>query len=311
MKIRVGDLKPNPFRKIKSYPISKEKVDSLKKSMKETGFWDNILARKKDGYFEIAYGHHRLKAIKLAFGNDFEVNIPVKNLDDATILRIMANENDQDYNTSPSVLIETLDAARKFISKNPSIVGKKEVAVADVTAIQISRFLGGNWDVSKVGYGLQAVKMMLDDKVLDQEAVKNLPTQGSLRNFVKALNRAKTITGRNVPKPSQRAIAKDAATEKLGASEIKDRAVASVSRNKKLLKRIPEINDWLDGEFLRNVRWLNKRLKVINEHKGGIEALTKQKMLPHVKLLMKQMNELFEKGERDDQVPRSKKLLQK
>ncbi len=32
MKIKVSDLEPNPFRKIKDYPIDKEKVEALKTS---------------------------------------------------------------------------------------------------------------------------------------------------------------------------------------------------------------------------------------------------------------------------------------
>ena len=44
MKVRIKDLVSNPFRDIKNYPIDLKKVESLAKSITETGFWDNILA---------------------------------------------------------------------------------------------------------------------------------------------------------------------------------------------------------------------------------------------------------------------------
>jgi len=46
MKIQVNKIKPNPYRRMESYPIDKEKVESLKTSIKETSFWDNILVRE-------------------------------------------------------------------------------------------------------------------------------------------------------------------------------------------------------------------------------------------------------------------------
>jgi ParB-like chromosome segregation protein Spo0J len=62
-------------------------------SIGQTGFWDNILARKKDDQIQIAYGHHRLAALRQCMKPNDTVDIPVKPLDDATMLKIMANEN--------------------------------------------------------------------------------------------------------------------------------------------------------------------------------------------------------------------------
>ena len=91
MKIAVSKIRANPFRRIASYPIDKAKVEALKTSIRETEFWDNILLREKPGkpgLYELAYGHHRLQALKeLGIA---EIDVPVKDLDDATMLRIMA-----------------------------------------------------------------------------------------------------------------------------------------------------------------------------------------------------------------------------
>ena len=62
--------------------------------------------RKMSGKVEIAYGHHRMVALQ-ELGIK-EVDIPVKALDDATMIKIMANENMEDWETNTSVINETV-----------------------------------------------------------------------------------------------------------------------------------------------------------------------------------------------------------
>lgn len=114
MKLKVKDLQPNPFRKIEKYPINRDKVDALKASIKETTFWDNLLARKKNGQIEIAYGHHRLVALQEL--EIKEVDIPVRDLDDAMMIKIMANENLEDWKTNPAVINETVQTVRDYLN---------------------------------------------------------------------------------------------------------------------------------------------------------------------------------------------------
>ena len=110
MKIAVRDLLPNPFRHLERYPINQEKVDALVRSIKDTSFWDNLLARRAetDGKYEISYGHHRLIALKKA-GVD-EVDIPVRKLDDTAMAKIMANENMEEWGSSALIEQETIRA---------------------------------------------------------------------------------------------------------------------------------------------------------------------------------------------------------
>jgi len=63
--------------------------------------------------FELAYGHHRHVALK-ELGIE-EVDIPIRDLDDATMLRIMANENLSDWAATPGVINETVFAAKEFL----------------------------------------------------------------------------------------------------------------------------------------------------------------------------------------------------
>jgi len=117
MKVKIKDLRPNPFRDFGNYPRDEEKIKTLMKSVEKTGFWDNILARRKDGKYEIAYGHHRYVVLKRLFKLDDEVDIPVKDLDDWTMIMIMIDENTEEYGTDSRVLNEGIKAAFLYLKE--------------------------------------------------------------------------------------------------------------------------------------------------------------------------------------------------
>src|SRR3982750_4845471 len=123
-KVKLADLNPNPYRDIGVYPFKREKIDALKISIDDTGFWDNILAREYNGQIQIAYGHHRLKALHEMYGEfgDFEVDIPVKDISDADMIKIMARENMEEWNTEPAIIDETVKVAKRFIKDNPEVL---------------------------------------------------------------------------------------------------------------------------------------------------------------------------------------------
>lgn len=107
-RILVSELKPNPFRDMANYPLNADKIEALKKSINDTGFWDNLLVRKSpdgDGY-EMAYGHHRREALRKAKVS--EIDIPVRKLDDTHMAQIMAHENMEEWGHSASIEQETI-----------------------------------------------------------------------------------------------------------------------------------------------------------------------------------------------------------
>ncbi len=110
MKFAIKDIKPNPFRHLDRYPINDEKVEALRESIRTTEFWDNIVARKVNGSVEIAYGHHRLTALRLEYDEDHEVNLIIRKLDDGTMLQIMARENMDEWGYNVLVEQETVRA---------------------------------------------------------------------------------------------------------------------------------------------------------------------------------------------------------
>jgi hypothetical protein len=184
MKVKIGDLTPNPFRNIAHYPIDKVKVEALAASIGQTGFWDNILARKVNGKVQIAYGHHRLAALRKVKGTDDVIDIPVKDLDDATMLKIMANENMDEWRMRPGVINETVAATKKFLEEHPEEVRKLlPVSVKD-TALVIAKFL--NWPRHRVTDALASIS---DHKkgAIAIEASHTLTSQQSERRFASAV----------------------------------------------------------------------------------------------------------------------------
>jgi ParB-like chromosome segregation protein Spo0J len=108
VKFKLKDVEPNPFRHLEKYPIDRDKVKALRESIQETSFWDNIVARKRDGKAEIAYGHHRLTALREEFGPSHEIDLIVRPLTDEQMVKIMARENLDEWASSASVMMETV-----------------------------------------------------------------------------------------------------------------------------------------------------------------------------------------------------------
>jgi len=217
MKVKIRDLKPNPYRDMKHYPVDSSKIETLIASIKQTGFWDNILGRKSNDKVEIAYGHHRLIALQKIFKEDDFVDIPIKPLSDANMLKIMANENMDEWKTNPAVIDETVKAAKKFLEGHPEEM--KKVSPTGPTPGKsgfrtIAKFLG--WKEFKVKYSLERLGMIGEGKI-EPEAIKILPTERSARDFVKAVKQFK-------PTPEQQ----KKAAEKISGMAKGDRGEAAV-----------------------------------------------------------------------------------
>lgn len=109
--VKLKDLRPNPHRNMANYPLSGEKIEALRESMRETGMWPNIMARQIGKAYEIAYGHHRMAAAIEEFGEDHKIGIVVDEIDDLGMLKLMARENLETYTTEFRTLLETWEAA--------------------------------------------------------------------------------------------------------------------------------------------------------------------------------------------------------
>lgn len=117
MKISLKDVLNNPHRDLMSNPLNEEKIEKLRSSIQDTGFWDNVLVRKSEehpGKFEIAYGHHRVEAArreKMA-----EADFIVKKLSYDMMLEVMSRENDEAYGNDLRTTIESVSALVKAVA---------------------------------------------------------------------------------------------------------------------------------------------------------------------------------------------------
>jgi len=211
MKVKIKELHPNPYRSIQSYPVDEQKVLSLMESIKQTGFWDNILARQIDGEIQIAYGHHRLTALRRLMDPEDEVDIPVKELDDATMIKIMANENMDDWKATPSVIDQTVKVTREFLIDHPEIASKygqvkksSQTGEDIIGADLIARFL--NWKPTRISEALERLHL-IDNGEATQLTFEYLNTPGSARAVVDEIKKQKEL-GTPIPLEKQEEVAK-------------------------------------------------------------------------------------------------------
>ena len=225
MKVKLKNVLPNPFRDIDAYPILQSKIENLKKSISSTGFWDNIVARQTpDGKkIEIAYGHHRVEALRAMYPDTKEFDFIIKDFDDAQMIRSMADENMQEWGHDSGIERETVKAiveaygAGKINLTKPAgntptdsfryapsfCFGKQRVAgtrsdsheVKPYTADTICGFLNGTMSVDTVKYTLRAL-CLIEQGHLKESQLKGL-TSSQAREVVNetaaTIKRAETI----------------------------------------------------------------------------------------------------------------------
>ena len=163
MKIKLKDLKPNPYKKaINGGELNEDKVEKLKESIRKDGFWNNILCRQHNSNYQLAYGHHRVEAAIQVLGADHIVDIPCEKLSDEAMIRILGNENSMQNEEYTIYQVDQVLATQKFLEDNPKIVkrlfpaGDRELSKGGRypeanSAKTISLFLGDrNWGESKV-----------------------------------------------------------------------------------------------------------------------------------------------------------------
>lgn len=240
MKVAVKDLKPNPFRQISSYPIDEEKVGRLVESIRETTFWNNLVARKEGGEIQIAYGHHRLAALKKARVR--EIDIEVRKLSDADMLKIMARENMEEWTTSVSVVHETVRAAEGYLrSTEPD----RAVSTVDKDAAWVASFIG--WPRQRVANAMYALR----DSSVSEDALRELPSPRHADAFRKAVGDAGK-GGTKIGKAEQKKIAKQIAKKGTGYRDVRSQVPdLSESTQKAAAKERKRAKREKEAEFKR------------------------------------------------------------
>lgn len=238
MKIALKHVKPNPFRNIDRYPINREKVEALKDSISSTTFWDNIVGRRcPDNTVEIAYGHHRITALRELYDEDHEIDIIVRELDDEAMLKIMVKENAIEWGASATVNNETVRAvveayaagkinldppedkaplsevrfAPSFARPDPDTIIQKFEGVAcarlqhgdpqkPYTARSVKRFL--DWSIDKARDVLNALELIEQGAAKEEHFIGIKPTQARvLVQEVRKARQSRLLKAAGMPKP--------------------------------------------------------------------------------------------------------------
>lgn len=131
--VPLAAIAANPHRRIDVYQLNQRKLDALRQSIAQVGLWEGVIVRPVNNGYECAFGHHRLAAAREELGDDAEVTVVVRDLDDAQMLQFMGRENSEDYNTDFLVMLETWEAAVAFLGdRRPQ----------NLDAVDIAGFLG-------------------------------------------------------------------------------------------------------------------------------------------------------------------------
>ena len=111
MKISLSNVHHNPHRNMARNPVNIKQVESLVDSMKRNTVWPNIVVRNqpgRPGHYELAYGHHRLTAMKQLKMTDCE--FIVRDIDEWGMYCAMVDENESQQKITPELVYENITA---------------------------------------------------------------------------------------------------------------------------------------------------------------------------------------------------------
>ena len=110
--VEISNLKKNPFRDFTTYPIDWQRVEALKEKIEKSHFWAGIEARpSSNGTYEIAFGHHRLKAARDLGIKKAEIT--VREIEDGEMLYMMLSENAPGWKPDTAAITGMVLAAKK------------------------------------------------------------------------------------------------------------------------------------------------------------------------------------------------------
>ena len=309
MKIKLSKLLPNPYRDIGNYPIVEDRVAKLKGSILHTEFWGGLVCRKypkRKGYYQIAFGHHRIEALKeLKYT---EIPIKVLGYSNAQMLQAMAEENREIGQHDIKIMTQTVEQVKKFLDAelskyktwrearinkfintlfaNDGNFGRcKKNGVGQTT---ILKFLGKTWKQSEIQFALEILK---DDSV-DREAVESFKNRYQATEFRVAVKEAK------IPVRSQKEVAKKIKSKVNGGRAIREEvfkhSLLPISKTKKSVpKELPMLDDFIE-DMIRKISDLHGDFVKVKGHLSQIQSSDVKEAFEDIsKELLTEMKQTF------------------
>jgi len=114
---RIADIEDNPYFVAGAFQIHRKKIEALKESMSRTGAWGGWVARiGPNGKPQQAFGHHRKRAAQELFGDDYTIELVIDNVSDADMIRMMADENANEWEHDAFTTINTVKAVVQAVA---------------------------------------------------------------------------------------------------------------------------------------------------------------------------------------------------
>lgn len=191
VRVRLRDIVPNTNRNANT-PYREESINRLVQQIKLNGLNIKFLCRRKDGKYELAFGHHRLEAAKRLWGDDHGLEISVADLTDADMISQMSGDNDPAYDCTMQVIDDAVRAAWNYLKEHPE--EQRETLTSEGSEDKFERVRLGAPIIanflkkkkSVVQLSLERVNAV-DDGVVDDQALYLLPTPHAADNFISLL----------------------------------------------------------------------------------------------------------------------------
>lgn len=320
MKIAIKDLMPNPYRKLKKYPLSKAKVQGLKTSIKENGFWGGLLVREHPsnaGKYQLAFGHHRLQAVKEC-GHKFVDNMIVFDLSDDDMHHRMFAENHETWGARPACILENVESARDWLTCllkkydtlsllnagentniNKTIFDSnrqfKNCQLEGVGRNTIRKYLGDLYNENQVRDALFVLdESKKPNSAISIAAVKELPSMSHVKQFRQATERYE------IPKKIQKRVAKEIVSEGVGRRGVEEivakHSPLSPAKKKELVapKPLPMLDDFV-GKLTTEIHDITMKLHKVKGNLDSIQStLTKNSFNRECRELVKVLGKLGE-----------------
>lgn len=125
MKIKLRNIKPNPYKKnISKGELNREQIDKIKSNISELGFFGSLPVFKKGDSYHLVSGHHRLQSLKEIYGKDYEVEAVVHDYNEDQIFRGMVVENITQRTNDFMELNENVVAIENYLNNHPEVLSK-------------------------------------------------------------------------------------------------------------------------------------------------------------------------------------------
>jgi hypothetical protein len=108
-------LRPNPYRELDKYYYDEDVIKELMESMTRNGVWAGLRARQNGEFYEIAFGHHRMKAMENLGVK--EAIVDVQKIDDLHMIMEMADENMSDKRPNTKGITNVVGSAKKKLEE--------------------------------------------------------------------------------------------------------------------------------------------------------------------------------------------------